>query len=261
MPVWRVVPFLSQGIPLPALGALFSHPYAYMAAPLSRNPLLGAARSCLHYSPYPVPGALCQGAGTLARTVLASRDSSPVAPPTLECHAVTNRGKALSKDPINELQSIQKLVSGLEGQRSASHRPGPEHTAHWDAALHRIGHPHLTGLNSRQELPKPRPEEVDAWLTEAPQVMFCVCVSPRLIGDLRWATFCQEVEHDGKMRRLALTSFRDVKRTEEHRERWEIRIGKVLRLRNHQPASWMPEFDLLMKLNRINYVNKHADWY
>ncbi|XP_048857437.1 T-box transcription factor TBX2-like [Brienomyrus brachyistius] len=111
---------LSQGIPLPALGALFSHPYAYMAAPLSRSPLLGAARSCLHYSPYPVPGALCQGAGTLARTAPASRDTSPVAPPTPERHTVTHRGKTLLKDPINELQSIQKLVSGLEGQRSAS---------------------------------------------------------------------------------------------------------------------------------------------
>ncbi|XP_060115112.1 LOW QUALITY PROTEIN: T-box transcription factor TBX2 [Heteronotia binoei] len=147
----------SQGIPVPTFGGLFPYPYTYMAAAaaaasaipassaatassLSRNPFLSNARPRLRFSPYQIPVAIppstnllttglptSLNAGSEGSKPGSSRESSPLS--DLPVHKPSSQRASLSpkgslKDSINELQNIQRLVSGLETQREVS--PGRE---------------------------------------------------------------------------------------------------------------------------------------
>ncbi|XP_038829418.1 T-box transcription factor TBX2b-like isoform X2 [Salvelinus namaycush] len=136
----------SQGIPMPTFGGLFPYPYTYMAAAaaaasampasttassLSRNPFLTSSRPRLRFNPYQIPVSMAQST-SLFTTGLpgglnpssessksGSRETSPV--PELHNHKAGSSHRTSSpksmKDSINELQNIQRLVSGLESQR------------------------------------------------------------------------------------------------------------------------------------------------
>ncbi|KAL0597052.1 T-box transcription factor TBX2 [Plecturocebus cupreus] len=149
----------SQGIPMPTFGGLFPYPYTYMAAAaaaasalpatsaaaaaaaaagsLSRSPFLGSARPRLRFSPYQIPVTIPPSSGLLTTGLASegskaaggnSREPSPL--PELALRKVGAPSRvALSpsgpaKEAANELQSIQRLVSGLESQRALS--PGRE---------------------------------------------------------------------------------------------------------------------------------------
>uniref|UniRef100_A0A8C5KVH6 T-box 2 n=1 Tax=Jaculus jaculus TaxID=51337 RepID=A0A8C5KVH6_JACJA len=147
----------SQGIPMPTFGGLFPYPYTYMAAAaaaasalpatsaaaaaaaaagsLSRSPFLGSARPRLRFSPYQIPVTIPPSASLLTTGLTAegggggsSREPSPLPELALRKVGGPSRG-ALSpsgsaKEAASELQSIQRLVSGLESQRALS--PGRE---------------------------------------------------------------------------------------------------------------------------------------
>ncbi|NXN54654.1 TBX2B factor, partial [Rynchops niger] len=147
----------SQGIPMPTFGGLFPYPYTYMAAaaaaasampatsaaaagPLSRNPFLGSSRPRLRFSPYQLPVTIPPSTNLLTTGLPASlnpgsegskagssRESSPL--PEVPLHKGGTQRPAASpkgslKESLNELQNIQRLVSGLESQRELS--PGRE---------------------------------------------------------------------------------------------------------------------------------------
>ncbi|XP_071431244.1 T-box transcription factor TBX2 [Pithys albifrons albifrons] len=148
----------SQGIPMPTFGGLFPYPYTYMAAaaaaasampassaaaaagPLSRNPFLGSSRPRLRFSPYQLPVTIPPSTNLLTTGLPASlnpgsegskagssRESSPL--PEVPLHKAGSQRPSASpkgslKESLNELQNIQRLVSGLESQRELS--PGRE---------------------------------------------------------------------------------------------------------------------------------------
>ncbi|XP_010188918.1 PREDICTED: T-box transcription factor TBX2-A-like, partial [Mesitornis unicolor] len=120
----------SQGIPMPTFGGLF---------PLSRNPFLGSSRPRLRFSPYQLPVTIPPSTNLLTTGLPASlnpssegstgssRDSSPLPEVPLpkggsQRPAASPKGSL--KESLNELQNIQRLVSGLESQRELS--PGRE---------------------------------------------------------------------------------------------------------------------------------------
>lgn len=141
---------------MPPFGGLFPYPYTYMAAaaaaasasasalpatstssPLSRNPFLGSSRPRLRFNPYQLPVTLPQSsslltAGLPSSLILGSESSKPgsretsPAPDHHSNHKTGGSGgrvaspKTSMKDSVNELQSIQRLVSGLEGQKEPS---------------------------------------------------------------------------------------------------------------------------------------------
>lgn len=143
---------------MPTFGGLFPYPYTYMAAAaaaasalpatsaaaaaaaagsLSRSPFLGSARPRLRFSPYQIPVAIPPSTSLLTTGLAAegakaagsnSREPSPLPELALRKAGAPPRG-ALSpsgsaKEVASELQSIQRLVSGLESQRALS--PGRE---------------------------------------------------------------------------------------------------------------------------------------
>ncbi|XP_005986878.1 T-box transcription factor TBX2b [Latimeria chalumnae] len=145
----------SQGIPMPTFGGLFPYPYTYMAAAaaaasalptssssansLTRNPFLTSSRPRLRFSPYQIPVSIPPSTNLLTTGLpsslnlgsesskpSSSRESSPI--PDQHNHKSStqrNRSGSISpknsiKESINELQNIQRLVSGLESQREAS---------------------------------------------------------------------------------------------------------------------------------------------
>ncbi|XP_046891368.1 T-box transcription factor TBX2b [Hypomesus transpacificus] len=140
----------SQGIPMPTFGGLFPYPYTYMAAAaaaasalpatstassLSRNPFLSNSRPRLRFNPYQIPVSIPQSTNLLATGLPgglnpgseSSKSGSRETSPAPEHHnhkagsSVRNSSpKAALKDSINELQNIQRLVSGLESQRERS---------------------------------------------------------------------------------------------------------------------------------------------
>ncbi|KAI5098947.1 T-box transcription factor TBX2b, partial [Silurus meridionalis] len=140
----------SQGIPMPPFGGLFPYPYTYMAAAaaaasalpassssssLSRNPFLNSSRPRLRFSPYQLPVAIPQSTNLLTTGLSGglnpssessksgSREASPVPDQHNHKAASSQRNgspKITLKESINELQNIQRLVSGLESQREAS---------------------------------------------------------------------------------------------------------------------------------------------
>ncbi|KAL4658790.1 T-box transcription factor TBX2-like [Arapaima gigas] len=128
----------SQGIQMPAFGAMFPYPYTYMAAAaaaasvlpgsaatasVSLSPFLSTTRSRLRFSPYQLPGSTTGLNSGWDPCRLSSRDPSPT--PALEQQSqaarlvANHRTKATLRDSASELQSIQRLVSGLEGQRDS----------------------------------------------------------------------------------------------------------------------------------------------
>lgn len=143
---------------MPTFGGLFPYPYTYMAAAaaaasampassaaaaagsLSRSPFLSSARPRLRFSPYQLPVTIPPSTNLLTTGLPASlhpgsdgskagssREPSPL--PDLPLHKAGGQRGALSpkgsmKESINELQNIQRLVSGLESQRDVS--PGRE---------------------------------------------------------------------------------------------------------------------------------------
>ncbi|XP_059402653.1 T-box transcription factor TBX2a isoform X2 [Carassius carassius] len=142
----------SQGISMQPFGGLLPYPYSYMAAAaaaasalpagsaastLSRNPFLSSTRPRLRFSPYQIPVSIHQSSGLLATGVPStlsaetessksgSRESSPMS----EQHSHktgtgqnTGSPKYSGKDSVNELQNIERLVSGLEKHRDVSSR-------------------------------------------------------------------------------------------------------------------------------------------
>ncbi|KAM4797074.1 T-box transcription factor TBX2 [Rhinophrynus dorsalis] len=144
----------SQGIPMPAFGGLFPYPYTYMAAAaaaasampatsaattMPRNPFLSSTRPRLRFSPYQIPVGIPPSTNLLTTGLPASlnpgsesskpgssRESSPIpdTPAHKRSHSSSISPKTSMKDSINELQNIQRLVSGLESHREVS--PGRE---------------------------------------------------------------------------------------------------------------------------------------
>ncbi|KAI7800365.1 T-box transcription factor TBX2b [Triplophysa rosa] len=141
----------SQGIPMPTFGGLFPYPYTYMAAAaaaasalpasstassLSRNPFLsGSAHPRLRFNPYQLPVSIPKSTNLLTTGLpsglnpssesskCGSRETSPVPDQHNHKPGVSQRNgstKTTMKESINELQNIQRLVSGIESQRDTS---------------------------------------------------------------------------------------------------------------------------------------------
>uniref|UniRef100_A0A673JUL8 T-box transcription factor TBX2b n=1 Tax=Sinocyclocheilus rhinocerous TaxID=307959 RepID=A0A673JUL8_9TELE len=139
----------SQGIPMPTFGGLFPYPYTYMAAAaaaasalpansntassLSRNPFLSSStRSRLRFNPYQLPVSIPQSTNLLTTGLpsglnpssesskCGSREASPVPDPKSGASQRNGSPKTTMKESINELQNIQRLVSGLASQRETS---------------------------------------------------------------------------------------------------------------------------------------------
>lgn len=140
----------SQGIPMPTFGGLFPYPYTYMAAAAaaasasalpatsSRNPFLSSSRPRLRFNPYQLPVSIPASSSLLAAGLpgglnagsesskSGSRETSPAPDHHNHNHKTGSGARAGSpkssnlKDSINELQNIQRLVSGLESQRESS---------------------------------------------------------------------------------------------------------------------------------------------
>ncbi|XP_062393098.1 T-box transcription factor TBX2a isoform X2 [Sardina pilchardus] len=144
----------SQGISMPPFGGLLPYPYTYMAAAaaaasalpsggggassLGRSAFLASSRPRLRFNPYQIPMSIPQsgllsaaggypsGLNTESESsVSASREASPVSE---QHHHGSKSGagaqrtgspKATAKDSMNELQNIQRLVSGLEKKKEA----------------------------------------------------------------------------------------------------------------------------------------------
>ncbi|XP_029940206.1 T-box transcription factor TBX3a isoform X1 [Salarias fasciatus] len=152
----------SQGIAMSPFGSLFPYPYTYMAAAAAassaasssvhRHPFLNAVRPRLRYSPYslpmPVPDstllttalpAMGGGGGGGAAELKADGlvPASPASAVTLDStsevtsHSVSSGSVSLSpktcteKDAANELQSIQRLVSGLDSNQDRPRSGSP----------------------------------------------------------------------------------------------------------------------------------------
>lgn len=135
---------------MPTFGGLFPYPYTYMAAAaaaasalpasstassLSRNPFLtSASRPRLRFSPYQLPVSIPQSTNLLTTGLPSglnpssessksgSREASPVPEHNHKAGSSQRNGspKSSMKESINELQNIQRLVSGLESQRETS---------------------------------------------------------------------------------------------------------------------------------------------
>ncbi|XP_069767581.1 T-box transcription factor TBX2b isoform X4 [Narcine bancroftii] len=147
----------SQGIPMTTFGGLFPYPYTYMAAAaaaaalpnssgapssLHRHPFLSGGRPRLRFNPYPIPVSIPASTNLLTTampsalggsdTKLCSRNSSPAsANLASELNHKSNGGslrtagsapspKPSAKDALNELQNIQRLVSGLDNNLETS---------------------------------------------------------------------------------------------------------------------------------------------
>lgn len=141
----------SQGISMPPFGGLLPYPYTYMAAAaaaasalpsgggassLGRSAFLGSSRPRLRFNPYQLPMSIPQSTSLLSTagfpsamntesesSVSASRETSPVSELHSSKSAASQRTgspKATVKDSMNELQNIQRLVSGLEKKKESS---------------------------------------------------------------------------------------------------------------------------------------------
>uniref|UniRef100_A0A8C6P9X9 T-box transcription factor 3a n=1 Tax=Nothobranchius furzeri TaxID=105023 RepID=A0A8C6P9X9_NOTFU len=146
----------SQGIAMSPFGSLFPYPYTYMAAAAAassaassvhRHPFLNAVRPRLRYSPYSLPMTVPDS--TLLTTAMPSLaaggdlksdglvPASPVSAVTLDStsevtsHSLSSGSVSTSpktcteKDSANELQSIQRLVSGLDSNQDRPRSGSP----------------------------------------------------------------------------------------------------------------------------------------
>ncbi|KAI7812876.1 T-box transcription factor TBX3a [Triplophysa rosa] len=141
----------SQGLAVSPFGGLFSYPYTYMAAAAAatsaasssvhRHPFLNAVRPRLRYSPYSLPSV---PDSTLLTTAIPPMTSGAVdlkgdrtAPSpgsvALDCEVTSRSSGSVSlspkncaeKDSSSELQSIQRLVSGLEATQDRPRSVSP----------------------------------------------------------------------------------------------------------------------------------------
>ncbi|KAJ8414114.1 hypothetical protein AAFF_G00067120 [Aldrovandia affinis] len=138
----------SQGLAMSPFGSLFPYPYTYMAAAAAassaansvhRHPFLNAVRPRLRYSPYSIPMSV-PDSSTLLTTALPSMTggssmeksnmaTSPVSAALDSTSEVNSRSSTISSGSVslspktcsqkdsNELQSIQRLVSGLDSKQ------------------------------------------------------------------------------------------------------------------------------------------------
>lgn len=149
----------SQGIAMSPFGSLFPYPYTYMAAAAAasassssvhRHPFLNAVRPRLRYGPYSLPMTVPDS--TLLTTAMPSMagggtelkgdgmvPASPASAVTLDSTSeVTSHSSTMSsgsvsmspktcteKDAANELQSIQRLVSGLDSNQDRPRSGSP----------------------------------------------------------------------------------------------------------------------------------------
>ncbi|XP_077478086.1 T-box transcription factor TBX3a isoform X2 [Stigmatopora argus] len=150
----------SQGLAMSPFGSLFPYPYTYMAAAAAassaaaaassssassvhRHPFLNAVRPRLRYNPYSLPMTVPDS--TLLSTVAAAAASAmaplggdlkgdvlvPASPVSAldSTSEVTSRSVTpklcAEKDGANELQSIQRLVSGLDSNQDRSRSGSP----------------------------------------------------------------------------------------------------------------------------------------
>nr|XP_060641437.1 T-box transcription factor TBX3 isoform X2 [Anolis sagrei ordinatus] len=122
-----------------------SSPSSGAGSPVHRHPFLSAVRPRLRYSPYSLPGPLPDSSGLLAPALPASLGllgegkalgvpPCPGAPSALEAaasSAASSSGSSLSLSPkadkegASELQSIQRLVSGLEAKQDRERSGSP----------------------------------------------------------------------------------------------------------------------------------------
>lgn len=136
---------------MPPFGGLLPYPYTYMAAAaaaasalpsgggassLGRSAFLGSSRPRLRFNPYQIPMSIPQSTSLLSTagfpstvntesesSVSASRETSPVSEQHSSKSTASHRTgspKATVKDSMNELQNIQRLVSGLEKKKESS---------------------------------------------------------------------------------------------------------------------------------------------
>ncbi|KAM6985937.1 T-box transcription factor TBX3a isoform 2-T2 [Aplochiton taeniatus] len=154
----------SQGLAMSPFGSLFPYPYTYMAAAAAassaaaaaaaasssvhRHPFLNAVRPRLRYSPYSIPmsvpdssllttaipsmaglNADLKGDGMATSPVSATLDSTLEVnsrSSTISSGSVSMSPKTCSdKDATNELQSIQRLVSGLDSKQDRPRSVSP----------------------------------------------------------------------------------------------------------------------------------------
>ncbi|XP_040054075.1 T-box transcription factor TBX3a isoform X1 [Gasterosteus aculeatus] len=147
----------SQGLAMSPFGSLFPYPYTYMAAAAAassaaaaassaahRHPFLNAVRPRLRYSPYSLPMTVPDstllttampnvgGSGTEPKGGDGVVPASPASGVTLDSTSeVTGHSVAMSpktcpeKDAANELQSIQRLVSGLDSSQDRARSGSP----------------------------------------------------------------------------------------------------------------------------------------
>uniref|UniRef100_A0A3B5KUA9 T-box transcription factor 3a n=1 Tax=Xiphophorus couchianus TaxID=32473 RepID=A0A3B5KUA9_9TELE len=149
----------SQGLAMSPFGSLFPYPYTYMAAAAAassaasssvhRHPFLNAVRPRLRYSPYSLPMTVPDstllttavppmpaGAGGGGGPELKADGLVPASPAvTLDSTSeVTSHSSGIpsaspkacaEKDAANELQSIQRLVSGLESSQDRPRSGSP----------------------------------------------------------------------------------------------------------------------------------------
>ncbi|KAJ8379823.1 hypothetical protein SKAU_G00006010 [Synaphobranchus kaupii] len=147
----------SQGLAMSPFGSIFPYPYTYMAAAAAastaasssvhRHPFLNAVRPRLRYNPYSIPMSM-PDSSTLLTTALPSMTvssieknnmaTSPVSATLDSTSEVNSRSSTLSsgsvshspktcsqKDSTNELQSIQRLVSGLDSKQDRPRSMSP----------------------------------------------------------------------------------------------------------------------------------------
>ncbi|KAK6483375.1 T-box mRNAion factor TBX3a [Huso huso] len=151
----------SQGLAMSPFGSLFPYPYTYMAAAAAasassaasssvhRHPFLNAVRPRLRYSPYSIPMGL-PDSSTLLTTALhtmansagepkpSNMATSPVSAAMDSASEVNSRSSTISlgsvslspkmcseKESTNELQNIQRLVSGLDSKQDRSRSGSP----------------------------------------------------------------------------------------------------------------------------------------
>uniref|UniRef100_A0A8C4T8U4 T-box transcription factor 3a n=1 Tax=Erpetoichthys calabaricus TaxID=27687 RepID=A0A8C4T8U4_ERPCA len=146
----------SQGLAMSPFGSLFPYPYTYMAAAAAassaasssvhRHPFLNAVRPRLRYNPYSVPMTLPDSSTLLTTAALpamsaGAADAKPTSPgsagldstselnsrsSTMSSGSVSLSPKLCSeKESTNELQNIQRLVSGLDSKQDRSRSGSP----------------------------------------------------------------------------------------------------------------------------------------
>ncbi|XP_074868895.1 T-box transcription factor TBX3 [Carettochelys insculpta] len=145
----------SQGLAMSPFGSLFPYPYTYMAAAAAassaasssvhRHPFLSAVRPRLRYSPYSIPVPLPDSSGLLTTALPSAASStgegqpsniaaSPASAALDSGSELNSRSSTLSsgspkvcaeKEVTSDLQSIQRLVSGLESKQDRSRSGSP----------------------------------------------------------------------------------------------------------------------------------------